>query len=283
MTMTAHSVPPTDSMHADQPVGIFDSGIGGLSVVRHIRAQLPHENLLYFADSAYAPYGDKPEKIVIERSLAIAGYLLEAGSKALVVACNTATASAIHVLRERYPQLPIVGIEPGLKPAAAVTKNRTVGVLATDRTLASAKFQLLHQQITETTGVRFVTQACTGLADLIEDGKLHSEQTAELVRLYIEPLIAEQADTLVLGCTHYPFIQSAIENAVRNVGAEPVQFIDTGVAVARQLARLLDSNGLRRETGEGKLKAFTTGSPATLSSHFERLLQLNPPVRQIIT
>jgi glutamate racemase len=279
MTATASLAASTP---AGQPVGIFDSGIGGLSVVRHIRAQLPQENLLYFADSGFAPYGDKTDKFVIERSLAIADFLLAAGCKALVIACNTATASAVHLLRERYPQLPIVGIEPGLKPAAAVTRTRTVGVMATDRTLSSPKFQLLHQQLTLSTGVRFVTQACSGLADLIEEGELESEKTVALVQRYVSALVAERADTLVLGCTHYPFVQSVIESAARKAGADSIHVVDTGIAVARQLTRLLDHNGIRRDEAEGTLEAFTSGDAAALSRRFDRQLHISSPVREIV-
>jgi glutamate racemase len=247
-------------------------------VLRHIRAQLPHENLLYFADSGFAPYGDKPESAVAERTLAVADFLLDAGCKALVVACNTATAAAIHLLRKRHPMLPIVGIEPGLKPAAALTKTGTIGVLATDRTLASAKFRLLHDQLAASTGVRFVTQPCPGLADLIEMGDLHSERTAQLVKRYVEPLLAKGADTLVLGCTHYPFVRHAIERILDN--GSDYQIVDTGVAVARQLARVIDSGALGRSAGESELKAFTTGVTNALVLHFERLLQMSPPVMQ---
>lgn len=269
------------SPHNDQPVGIFDSGIGGLSVLRHIREQLPREDLLYFADSGFAPYGDKPESAVVERALVVADFLMDAGSKALVVACNTATAAAIHLLRERLPHLPIVGIEPGLKPAAALTRTRTVGVLATDRTLSSAKFCLLHDQLAESTGVRFVAQPCSGLADLIEAGDLHSERTAELVRRYVEPLLAERADTLVLGCTHYPFVLPAIENVLKKAGAQNVNIVDTGLAVARQLARLLESASIRRTSSGGQIEAFSTGDNEALARHFERLLQIQPAIRNM--
>lgn len=267
-----------ESLTDDRPVGVFDSGIGGLSVLRHIREQLPNENLLYFADSGHAPYGDKPEGTVAERTLAVADFLLDQGSKALVVACNTATAAAIHLLRERHPELPIVGIEPGLKPAAALTKTRTVGVLATDRTLASAKFHVLHRQLAVTTGVRFVAQPCPGLADLIEAGELHSERTTELVRRYVEPLLAENADTLVLGCTHYPFVRHAIESCLHDMDDSGRHIVDTGLAVARQLVRLLSLHGIDRMSPHGGLKAFTSGDPSMLALHFERLLQIKPPV-----
>lgn len=277
--MNANAQP--ESTGTDLPVGVFDSGVGGLSVLRHIREQLPNEHLLYFADSGFAPYGDKAEQTVVERTLAIAEFLIDEGSKALVVACNTATAAAIHLLRERHPHLPIVGIEPGLKPAAALTQTRTVGVLATDRTLASAKFRLLRQQLADTTGVRFVTQPCPGLADLVEAGELHSERTTALVRRYVEPLLAANADTLVLGCTHYPFVLPAIENVLENAGAREIQIIDTGLAVARQLARLLEGANIKRTLPGGRIEAFSTGDNEALARHFERLLQIQPILREL--
>lgn len=275
------SVQKSSSLHAANPVGIFDSGIGGLSVARHIRTQLPDEDLLYFADSGFAPYGDKSESAVIERSSIIVDFLLQAGCKALVVACNTATASAIHILRERYPAFPIVGIEPGLKPAAAATKSGTVGVMATERTLSSTKFHHLQTQLADTTGVRFVMQACVGLADMIEEGNIHSDSTLAMVRRYVEPLLSEGADTLVLGCTHYPFIRHAIEAACERAGVGPVGIVDTGEAVARQLERLLDAAGLRRTGAAGTLRAFTTGDATLLLNHFDRLLRLTPSVTNI--
>jgi len=264
------------------PIGIFDSGIGGLSVLRHIRQQLPHENLIYFADSGHAPYGDKPEQFVIARTLAIAEFLVKRKCKALVVACNTATAAAVHVLRQRYPNMSIVGVEPGLKPAAAITKSRHVGVLATDRTIASEKFIALRDQLATITDVRFVSQACTGLAAQIEKGELDSAATKALVQQYLAPLMLGDMDTLVLGCTHYPFVLPLIEEASRKVGALPISIIDTGEPVARQLARLLEKHQLMcTATAPGELQAFTTGEAQALTTAFDRLLQLHPAVEQI--
>jgi glutamate racemase len=266
----------------DAPIGIFDSGIGGLSVLRHIRQQLPHENLIYFADSGHAPYGDKPEQFIIARALEVAKFLMQRKCKALVVACNTATASAIHLLRERYPDMPIVGVEPGLKPAAAITKNGQVGVMATDRTIASEKFIALRNQLATITDVRFVSQACTGLAAQIEKGELDSDATRALVQQYVAQLVAGNVDTLVLGCTHYPFVLPLIEEAARQAGALPVSIIDTGEPVARQLARLLEKNQLiRTATASGELQAFTTGEAQALTTAFDRLLQIHPTIEKI--
>ena len=262
------------------PIGVFDSGVGGLSVLRHIRTQLPTENLIYFADSGYAPYGDKPEEFVIERSFKIAGFLLERDIKALVVACNTATAAAIHLLRDNYPDLPIVGVEPGLKPAATKTITGIVGVMATERTLASNKFHVLHQLLNDQTGVHFIMQPCPGMADLIEHAELDSEAIFSLVRRYLGPLLEQKADTIVLGCTHYPFIRHVIEKVAAEYGDRALNIIDTGYAVARQLKHLLDIYGLncRKKNPEAATRAFTSGNPETISRLIFRLLQTDMPV-----
>jgi glutamate racemase len=270
------------TMGADAPIGVFDSGIGGLSVLRHIQAYLPHEQLLYFADSGFAPYGDKTEDVVAARSRAIADFLMQYRVKAVVVACNTATAAAIKALRAAYPALPLVGVEPGLKPAAALTKTRTVGVLATEGTLASEKFNVLREQIAAATGVRFLAQPCIGLADRIEKGELHSAAIAALVLRYVEPLLEQGADTLVLGCTHYPFVQPLIEQVVSRIASRPVSIIDTGEPIARQLVRLLELHGLTRiAEGAGSLAAFTTGSETSLATAFSTLLRMHPPIQRI--
>ena len=263
------------------PIGIFDSGVGGLSVLRHVHALLPGEELLYFADSGFAPYGEKPEVVIVERALAIAAFLLRFRIKAIVVACNTATAAAIAALRARYPQLQVVGVEPGLKPAAALTRSGTVGVLATEGTLASEKFQTLQRQVADASGKHFLLQACNGLADQIEKGETHSRETALLVRRYVAPLVAQQADTLVLGCTHYPFV----EHLVRDAAGKDVTLVDTGEPVARQLQRLLSQAGLLNPHAarQGALSAYTTGSRSALQTAFRRLLDLSPPVEEVAT
>lgn len=264
-------------MAADAPIGIFDSGIGGLSVLRHVHALLPDEELLYFADSGFAPYGEKPESVIVERALAIAAFLLRLHIKAIVVACNTATAAAIAALRAHYPHLLVVGVEPGLKPAAALTESRKIGVLATSGTLASDKFLRLRQQVTEHAQVEFFLQACNGLADQIEKGETASRETAQLVQRYVAPLVAQQADTLVLGCTHYPFVEALI----REAAGPGVQLVDTGAAVARQLERLLRQQGLRSHASRGTVSAYTTGSRSALATAFRRLLDLQPTVEEV--
>jgi glutamate racemase len=275
---------------AKLPIGVFDSGVGGLSVLRHIRALLPQEHLIYFADTAFAPYGDKPEAIVAERALALAQFLVGRGVKALVVACNTATIAAIKLLRAHYPHLPIVGVEPGLKPAAALTKSGKVGVLATGGTLAGEKFLLLRQQIGQASNTEFLLQGCAGLADQIELGELDSPATIALLQRYVQPLLDQGADTLVLGCTHYPFVQQAIEDIASRAG-KTVALIDTGAAVARQLARLLAAAGLLRSDADAaeavapvedtRLQACASANPAVLENAFSTLLGLHPQVEEV--
>ena len=266
----------------DAPIGIFDSGIGGLSVLRHIRDAMPTEHLLYFADSANAPYGDKTEQAISERTLTIARFLLQHNAKALVVACNTATAAAIKAVRSAYPTLAVVGIEPGLKPAAQQTRTKNVGVLATKSTLSSARFTQLSQHITEATGVHFTLQACIGLVDQIEKGELRTSATKTLIERYVAPLIEQDVDTLVLGCTHYPFVQPLIEEIVKRLTTKPVTIIDTGDAVTKQLIRILAEHDLRQTNQQpGSLTAFTTGDPSTLKATFFSLLDLQPTVLHI--
>ena len=272
------------SSPANAPIGIFDSGVGGLSVLRHIRTQLPHEHLMYFADSGFAPYGGRPAQVVAARSLAIAGFLVAQGAKALVVACNTATIAAITLLREHYPDMPIVGVEPGLKPAAAATRSGVVGVMATERTLSGEKFLLLRDQISKASNARFLLQPCHGLVDQIELGELDTEATTALLARYIVPLLEQGADTLVLGCTHYPLVQASIENVIASAGAREVTLIDTGDAVARQLARLLGAAGCLRAASSDQpasLTTYTTASATALTAAFSSLLGLDPPVFEV--
>jgi glutamate racemase len=273
------------SSSSNSPIGVFDSGLGGLSVLQHIRALLPQEDLLYFADSGFAPYGGRPEHEIVERTLAVAEFFMQRGAKAIVVACNTATTTAIKALREQYPALPLVGVEPGLKPAATLTQTGIVGVLATERTLSSAKFAMLRDDIAAATGVHFLSQPCIGLVDQIEKGELQSAATAQLVKRYVQPLIKQGADTLVLGCTHYPFVQPLIEDAASGgMHARQVAIVDTGGPVARQLARLLEQHGIQRAAGcSGTLQAFTTGSTSSLTTSFDCLLHLQLSVTSIAT
>lgn len=245
-------------MHRQLPVGVFDSGLGGLSVLAEIRQLLPQESLVYAADSAYVPYGEKTAEQIIERSILLSDFLLDQGVKALVVACNTATAAAIQLLRERWPSLIVVGMEPAVKPAAERSVNGRIGVLATTGTLRSAKFAALLERYS--TQVQVFTQPCPGLVERIEAGELHSPATRELLAGYVQPLLDAGCDSLILGCTHYPFIKPLLAEMV----GEQVAIIDTGAAVARRLQQLLSSAGLLAQTRQTADVFYTTGNVAAM-------------------
>jgi len=238
---------------SSMPIGIFDSGVGGISVLRHIHALLPHEDLIYLADSKYAPYGNKTAEEIIQRCLILSDDLLQKNVKAIVVACNTATAAAIDTLRETF-DIPIIGMEPAVKPAAEASKNGVIGVLATVGTLKSAQFAALLEAYGR--DVKVVTQACVGLVECIERGELDTENTKALIRQYTAPLLTEGADTIVLGCTHYPFVADAIRNIVGN----KITLIDTGAAVAKQLKRQLQEKGLLSTSQQKADVRFWTNS-----------------------
>lgn len=261
------------------PIGVFDSGVGGLSVLQHIHRVIPHESLLYVADSGFAPYGDKPASLILERSIAVTDFLLNQSIKALVVACNTATASAIRQLRERYPELIIIGMEPGLKPAAQISKTKKVGVLATRLTIQSEKYLRLHEQLAADTGVTFISQACVGLVDQIEKSDPSSLIRArELLEQYISPLLDEDVDTLVLGCTHYPFVADMITDitSLHRRTSPPIQLIDTGYAIALHLQRLLSQHVLESNNNTpANIIAYATGDSDRLARACKQWLQLH--------
>ena len=242
-------------MHADAPIGVFDSGVGGLSVLAEIRALLPHEHLLYVADSGHVPYGEKSPEFIRERSHKITEFLLGQGIKALVVACNTATAAAVADLREHYPDLVIVGMEPAVKPAAAATRSGVVGVLATTGTLQSARFAALLDRFAN--DVRVITQPCPGLVERIEAGELESPVTRALLEGWVQPLLAAGCDTLILGCTHYPFIKPLLLELI----PADVRLIDTGAAVAKQLLRLLGARRLLAQEVNAGADFWSSGDP----------------------
>ena len=268
-----------------QPVGVFDSGIGGLSVLKALQEALPHEHFVYLADNGHAPYGEKSDTYVRARSHAIAAHLLrEHQIKALVVACNTATAAAIHELRSQHPRLPLVGLEPALKPAVALSKTQRVGVMATRGTVVSEKFSRLMAGLSGQ--AQFVVQACNGLALAIEHSA-HPDRAAqaqaEIAQLLQHHTAAmgpfgaapEQIDTLVLGCTHYVFVQNELQKLL---GPE-VRLVSTGEAVAQQTRRLLQASGLMRSEGaphalSARVQLLATGDTGGLSAAAERWLGL---------
>ena len=247
-------------------IGVFDSGVGGLSILDEALQQLPHHNYIYFADSANAPYGDKPPQWIAERSLQICRYLVEQDCSAIVVACNTATAEAIATIRSTL-DIPIIGVEPGIKPAAMQSQNGIVGVLATEATLNSDKFNALLATLPE--HCQFIKQAGAGLVPLIEAGLIETPEMQALLRSHLKPIQDQGADTLVLGCTHYPFLKKMI----RAVVGDSMTLIDTSDAVVRQLLRQMHQQGLIVGSKHSpKLSLLSTANADTLEAMAERLL-----------
>jgi glutamate racemase len=255
------------------PIGVFDSGVGGLSVLRDIRRELPAEDLIYVADSGHAPYGDRPAGYVQARAEAIVEFLLAQGAKAVVVACNTATGTAAAALRARW-DVPIVAIEPAVKPAVAQTRSGVIGVIATTQTLGGRKFAALVEAYAG--GVQVLSQPCPGLVERVEAGELSTPATRSLVEQYVRPLVEQGADTIVLGCTHYPFLSDAIQAAA----GPGVAVIDSAVPVARELRRRLAAAGLLAlETRQGGEGFWTTGAPDDVQPVIAELWRKDVDVR----
>ncbi len=269
------AAPPT--LHGNPaPIGIFDSGLGGLSVLRAIRAQLPQEALLYVADSLHAPYGRRDNEFISERTLAISEWLVSQGAKALVVACNTATAESIALARGRLA-IPIIGVEPGIKPAAGRSISRIAGVLATQVTLRSERFRSLIER--HAADCQFICQPGHGLVEAVERCEIDSPEVRALLARYLEPMLAAGADTLVLGCTHYPFLDAAI----REIAGARLALVDTSVAIARQLERVLEANRLRAPAGRQPVppRLCSTSEGVHLGRLASTLLGLDVPVEHI--
>jgi glutamate racemase len=246
------------------PLAIFDSGVGGLSVAREIRRALPAEDLLYVADAAYCPYGDRPDSEVRERALALGRYLAGAGAKLIVAACNTATGAALEDLRAAV-SVPVVGLEPAVKTAARVTRARRIGVMATTSTARSERLRSLVRA--HAAGIDVVTVPCPGLADLVEDG--HLEDAAVNLRLeeLTRPLRDARVDAVVLGCTHYAFVAPALARAL----GPGVELVDSAPAVARRVEQVLRQAGQLATSGTGSMRVLTTGSPEKVGPVVERL------------
>lgn len=237
-------------MPDSRPLGFFDSGMGGLSVLREIRKRLPHEDILYCADSGHTPYGDKPMQLIRARSMELCEFLLDQGAKALVIACNTATAAAANAIRERWPTVPVIGMEPAVKPATAATRSGVVGVLATSGTIESARFAALLDHFGQ--GVKVTTRPGLGLVEHVEQGDFSSEALRQLLEVHLKALVDSGADVVVLGCTHYVFLRPLIEEIL---GRE-IQIIDTGLAVARHVEHRLAEADLLSTQAVGGQESF---------------------------
>jgi len=249
------------------PIGAFDSGLGGLSVLRQIRLELPGEPVLYLADQVNVPYGPRPLRQVQEFSEGITRFLLAHGAKLIVVACNTASAAALQHLRGTFPDVPFVGMEPAVKPAAASTRSKVVGVLATPATFQGELFASVVERFAG--GVEVIPQTLPGLVERIEAGDFDGEATQAIVRAGLEPLLQRGVDTLVLGCTHYPFVIPLIQE----LAGPKVRVIDPSPAIARQVGRLLAERSLAAPPGNSPPpRLFTTGDPQRLAGLLPRLL-----------
>lgn len=256
--------PSTGTDRTARPIGIFDSGVGGTSILREIRRQLPGEPVLYLADQANVPYGPQPLDAVRRYSQGITRFLLENGAKLIVVACNTASAASLQVLRSSFPETPFVGMEPAVKPAAEATRSKVVGVLATPATFQGELYASVVERFTD--GVRVLPSTLPGLVEQIEAGDLHGERTRSILERALRPLLAQGADTLVLACTHYPLVIPLI----REIAGPSVQVIDPSPAIARQAARLLEQHGLMAGPGHaGGITYFTSGNAGTLKRQLE--------------
>jgi len=245
-------------MSRTNPIGLFDSGVGGTSIWKEIHTLLPFENTLYLADSKHAPYGNKSADEIVALSIKNTEFLLNKNCKIIVVACNTATTNAIEVLREKY-DVPFIGIEPAIKPAALKTKTKSIGILATKGTLSSALFHKTAMEFTQDISV--IEIVGEGLVPLIEEGKIYTEELTKLLFKYTEPMVAASIDHLVLGCSHYPYLIPKLLTIL----PDNVTIIDSGAAVARQTKAILEKNGLLN-TSEmlPELKFLTNKSSTTL-------------------
>ena len=272
------------------PIGVFDSGIGGLSVLKALRAELPNEHFIYIADSGHAPYGERDDAHVLARSRILTAHLVDKNVKAVVIACNTATAAAIDQLRADYPLLPLIGVEPALKPAALLSQTRRIGVMATRSTLASSRFKGLLDSLTGQQAA-FVLQPCDGLADAIErdivsgtGAHATAENATNIIAICARNVRAMgrfgletgEIDTLVLGCTHYPFATEAL----RSLLGPGVQIVDTGAPIARQTRLRLPAGTPQpgAAAAAGRIQLFTTGQASTLQAAGQRWLQVRSHV-----
>jgi len=243
------------------PIGIFDSGVGGISVLRAIREQMPEEAIIYFGDQGHIPYGPRPMEQIRNFSETITRFLLEKNAKIIVVACNTASAGALKYLREKFPEIQFVGMEPAVKPAAEYTHTGKVGVLATPATFQGALYASVVERFAN--GVQLLQNTCSGLVQQIEQGNLNGEETRQILENALRPMLEKNIDTVVLGCTHYPFVIPLIQQIV----GDDVRVIDPAPAVAKQTGRLLEARGLRNNSAfQGEVEFYTSGDPKELKS-----------------
>ena len=254
-------------MDNQQPIGIFDSGVGGLSVLRVIRELMPEESIIYFGDQGHVPYGPRPLQQVRDFSDGITHFLLDRGAKIIVVACNAASAAALSYLRETYPDISFVGMEPAVKPAAEHTETGVVGVLATPATFQGALYASVVERFAAS--VKLLQSTCPGLVQQIELGELDTPKTRAILEVALQPMLKKNIDTVVLGCTHYPFVIPLIQQ----IAGEKIRVIDPAPAVARQTERMLNADGLKFPAGgRGNIEFFTSGEEIIFKSLLPKLI-----------
>ena len=283
--MTIETGKKTEDMKSPAPlIGVFDSGVGGLSVLRALWAELPQSPTLYLADQAHVPYGQRPLEQVRAYAVEISRWLMEQGAVLIVLACNAASAAALHPLREIYPNTPFVGMEPAIKPAAEQTRSGAAGVLATPATFQGALYASVVERFAN--GVRLLQDACPGLVEQIEAGQRQSPRTRAILEQALQPMLEQEIDTVVLGCTHYPFVIPLIQE----ICGPQVRVIDPAPAVARQARRILAekeliNSGQRISKAQSKqnpaaalARFYTTGEPEALQNSLIELLGVKSPV-----
>lgn len=252
-------------------IGLFDSGVGGLSIWHEIAAQLPDESSVYFADQGHIPYGPRPMHEIRAFSEAITRFLLKQGCNIIVVACNAASAAALTHLRDTFPGVPFVGMEPAVKPAVQTTHTGRVGVMATPATFQGKLFASVVERFAS--GVQLVKQVCPGLVEQVEAGRLGTPDTEALLREYLTPMMTADVDTIVLGCTHYPFLAPAIQRIV----GPGVSVIDPSPAIARQVGRVMEQRGLLSASGEARRVFYTSGDAAAFAEMVRQLAAVSEP------
>ncbi len=262
-------------MPSRSPVGVFDSGVGGLSILREIARQLPGEDLLYFADSAHCPYGPRPSPDIRRLSHAVAAFLVEQGAKLIVVACNTASAAALESLRATFP-VPFVGMVPAVKTAVGLTRSGRVGVLATAGTVQGNLYSDVVERFAD--GVELHTRVGHGLVELVEAGEIDGPRAEGAVAHYVGPLLDAGVDTLVLGCTHYPFLVPLIER----VSHGRLTIVEPSAAIAAQTRRVLTQHDLLNAQPQGNLASFTSGDPAAFAHSLTQLIRASGPVTHVV-
>lgn len=257
-------------MTSNEPIGVFDSGVGGLAVVEQVRALLPNEDIQYYADRGHFPYGTKTQKEVQTLSIAAVEFLISKGSKLIVVACNTASAAALPELRRQF-KVPFVGIVPAVKPASLQTRNGKIGVIATEGTLHAEMFQALVDQFAS--GLEVVTVACPRLVEFVEEGRTDEPELEAVLHSYLDPILEKEVDTLVLGCTHYSFLREAVER----IAGPNVTVLETSRPVARQVQRLLQEHDLLAgRSGEGIVTYHASGNVEAFNKVRDKLLSARP-------